>query len=96
MLKPGHSHPSFSCIILAVHISIFILRNAYRSSEAGVVESVDYQTISSRDLAKAVLSQGGWSDLLVQGSTHYALMPVIVLDINYFYMFKGQVKLVAI
>ncbi|KAK4791848.1 hypothetical protein SAY86_032261 [Trapa natans] len=32
--------------------------------DGDMITYVDYQTISSRDLAKAVLFQGGWSDLL--------------------------------
>ncbi|KAK4786118.1 hypothetical protein SAY86_002807 [Trapa natans] len=35
-----------------------------RISDDIIMESVDYQTISPKDLTKAVLSQGGWSDLL--------------------------------
>ncbi|KAJ4972161.1 hypothetical protein NE237_005260 [Protea cynaroides] len=36
----------------------------YQSSYNEMEETVNYQTISSKDLAKSVLSQGGWLDLL--------------------------------
>ncbi|CAN0889093.1 hypothetical protein LINGRAHAP2_LOCUS16018 [Linum grandiflorum] len=38
-----------------------------RSSNAEMDEAVTYQTIAPRDLAKSVLSQGGWSNLMCPG-----------------------------
>ncbi|XP_043691855.1 uncharacterized protein LOC122642445 [Telopea speciosissima] len=40
------------------------LWSPYQSLYNEMKEAVNYQTISSKDLAKSVLSQGGWSDLL--------------------------------
>jgi hypothetical protein len=36
-------------------------------SSIGVKEAVNYQTLSAKDLAKTVLSEGGWSNLLCAG-----------------------------
>lgn len=36
-----------------------------RSSDYGVKDIVNYRTISPKDLAKTVLSEGGWSNLVV-------------------------------
>ncbi|KAJ4834209.1 hypothetical protein Tsubulata_020567 [Turnera subulata] len=39
-------------------------------SQTRASEAVNYQTISARDLAKSVLSQGGWSDFLCSEKKH--------------------------
>ncbi|KAG5517792.1 hypothetical protein RHGRI_038232 [Rhododendron griersonianum] len=36
-------------------------------SSNGIKEAVNYQTLSTKDLAKSVLSEGGWSNLLCSG-----------------------------
>lgn len=37
----------------------------YRFSNNRMKEAVNYQTLSPKDLAKSVVSEGGWSNLLV-------------------------------
>lgn len=41
----------------------------HRHSIDGIKELVNYQTISPKDLAKSILSKGGWSDFLVLDSS---------------------------
>ncbi|PKI61364.1 hypothetical protein CRG98_018266 [Punica granatum] len=51
-------------------VPAFLWSPHYNKISDGVAESVDYQTISPTDLAKAVLSQGGWSDFLCSAKRH--------------------------
>lgn len=43
---------------------MFLVVNLRFSSNV-VKDAVNYQTISSKDLARSVLAEGGWSNLLV-------------------------------
>lgn len=57
--------PFCMVLVLYLRISQSFLLNYCRISEDVIKESVNYQTLSPRDLAKSVLSDGGWSGLLV-------------------------------
>lgn len=70
----------FSCIMLIqlnttplLHILLSVKSLNMLDSDHGffnnrMTEVVNYQTISSKDLARSVLSEGGWSNLLVLSS----------------------------
>ena len=45
--------------------TVYILLDYYRASENILKESVNYQVISPKDLAKSILSEAGWSNFLV-------------------------------
>lgn len=60
-----------SLLLLATHIPILMansvpafLWSSHQFANNRMDESVNYQTISSRDLARSVLSEAGWSNLL--------------------------------
>lgn len=58
----GALSPSGFCSISAPTVPAFLWSPHYNNHE--LQTSVNYQTLSPRDLAKSVLSQGGWSNLL--------------------------------
>ncbi|PNX75285.1 hypothetical protein L195_g031218, partial [Trifolium pratense] len=46
---------------------VYIFLDLCRVSDNGLKESVNYQVISPKDLAKSVLSEAGWSNFLCKG-----------------------------
>ena len=61
----SRSHLVFALYGTAIQQIIYILLDHYRVSDNGLKESVNYQIISPKDLAKSVLSAAGWSNFLV-------------------------------
>lgn len=57
----------YTIMLLLLHTEICKadFGNAFRVSNKEVTGVVNYQTVSAKDLAKAVLTQGQWSQLLV-------------------------------
>lgn len=55
---------SFNNCFLQCNALCFLFAD-YMLSNNRVKTAINYQTISPKDLAKSVLSEGGWSNLLV-------------------------------
>ena len=72
--------------------TIYILLDYYRASENGLKESVNYQVISPKDLAKSVFSEAGWSNFLVYYTIFHDWFPTmyfVVLSPPSTFMEKG-------
>jgi hypothetical protein len=60
----------YSCLMFRLCCStnqkiVYIFLDLCRVSDNGLKESVNYQVISPKDLAKSVFSEAGWSNFLV-------------------------------
>ncbi|XP_027354946.1 uncharacterized protein LOC113864911 isoform X2 [Abrus precatorius] len=63
-------------------VPAFLWSSHYQGSDNELKESVNYQVISPKDLAKSVLSEAGWSNFLCKGKNYQEPLDLALLFIG--------------